>query len=221
MIEADLTIKTLAYWHCGTGRGQSAALDAIAARDELGLPLVPGRTVKGLLRDAVRRYASLGHCASGWTTALFGSEGFGPPRHGEEAPTPSTRTQPGKIAVTSAFVDREVRDWFREAERTMDSVIVAQRRATLFRTISATAIDPDRGVARVGSLRTVEVVVPLTLKATVSIADIEACDIEDRSQTAVAVLTHAVALIGALGAHRTRGLGRCVVSLAPVGGERP
>ena len=41
----------LSYWHAGSGQGRSAVSDALVQNDRNGLPFLPGRTVKGLLRE--------------------------------------------------------------------------------------------------------------------------------------------------------------------------
>ena len=50
-----LKIDIQSYWHPSTGRGQGSDVDALAHRDKDGIPCLPGRTIKGLLRDAVNR----------------------------------------------------------------------------------------------------------------------------------------------------------------------
>jgi len=44
-------ITFLDFWHLGSGAGAGAALDATVVKDEAGLPYVPGKTLKGLLRE--------------------------------------------------------------------------------------------------------------------------------------------------------------------------
>ena len=48
-LELDLS----SYWHIGSGKGADAVADAVVLKDEAGLPVVPGRTLKGLLRDCM------------------------------------------------------------------------------------------------------------------------------------------------------------------------
>jgi CRISPR/Cas system CMR subunit Cmr4 (Cas7 group RAMP superfamily) len=55
-----LKIEIRSYWHPGTGRGQGSHLDATTHRNARGLPSLPGRTVKGLVRDAVCRWEAFG-----------------------------------------------------------------------------------------------------------------------------------------------------------------
>ena len=56
------------YWHCGSGLAAGADMDALVVRDADGLPFVPGKTIKGLVKQA---YESL----YGKNSDLFGEEG--------------------------------------------------------------------------------------------------------------------------------------------------
>ena len=39
-------------WHCGSGLSSGADCDSLVVKDKNGLPFVPGKTIKGLLREA-------------------------------------------------------------------------------------------------------------------------------------------------------------------------
>ena len=45
-------IEFLSNWHCGSGLAAGADVDALVIKDKYGLPYIPGRTIKGLLREA-------------------------------------------------------------------------------------------------------------------------------------------------------------------------
>lgn len=54
-------MKTIKYiidffsnWHCGSGLAAGADIDALVIKDKNGMPYIPGRTMKGLLRDAAQ-----------------------------------------------------------------------------------------------------------------------------------------------------------------------
>ena len=49
-IEYEITFHS--DWHCGSGLAAGADVDALVIKDKDGLPFVPGRTIKGLLREA-------------------------------------------------------------------------------------------------------------------------------------------------------------------------
>ncbi len=40
------------FWHCGSGLASGADADLLVIKDKDGIPYVPGKTVKGLLREA-------------------------------------------------------------------------------------------------------------------------------------------------------------------------
>ena len=40
-------------WHCGSGLAAGADVDTLVVKDKNGLPFVPGKTLKGLIREAV------------------------------------------------------------------------------------------------------------------------------------------------------------------------
>ena len=45
-------------WHCGSGLAAGADVDALVVKDENGMPFVPGKTIKGLVREAVSEIRS-------------------------------------------------------------------------------------------------------------------------------------------------------------------
>ena len=54
-----MNTKTIKYviefysdWHCGSGLASGAEADAVVIKDKHGLPYVPGKTLKGLVREA-------------------------------------------------------------------------------------------------------------------------------------------------------------------------
>lgn len=182
------------FWVSGTGRGSGALLDATAHRDANGLPVVPGRHLKGLLRDAIEAAQEWNWPGyEGMAAALFGDRTEGVPR--------GTVPRRGALRVGDA--------------RLPDAVIAlltngaaAKRKDGLFRVLSSTRIDGRSGTAMDQTLRSMEVVVPLQLYSTVeTVAGIEAP--QDWPRLIRAVLP----LISAVGAHRSRGLGRAVLSL--------
>ncbi len=44
-------IQFYSEWHCGSGMGSGADLDLLVIKDAEGLPFVPGKTIKGLLKE--------------------------------------------------------------------------------------------------------------------------------------------------------------------------
>lgn len=50
-IKYKITFHT--YWHSGSGLAAGADADLLVIKDREGLPFVPGKTIKGLIREAV------------------------------------------------------------------------------------------------------------------------------------------------------------------------
>ena len=101
----------------------------------------------------------------------------------------------GNIAAESFFSDAVI-----GRERSM--ILAKNWQHSLFRTVSSTAIDPQ-GIALGHSLRKMQVTVPCKMEGCIlHIPEEEA----DR-------LSHAMALVKQMGYHRSRGLGRCCMSI--------
>lgn len=195
-----LHCRFLSYWHPGTGGGLGAWLDA-RARAVDGLPLVPGRTLKGVLRDAVYRAEALGwfgewpRSDGNWTDHLFGKEA-----------SEAGASVPGVLRVGSAELEAATLAAFHslptKEERT--EALRGMRSA-----LHQTALNDD-GVAKDSSLRGMEVYVPMPLVA--PLEWIGSSDSPDAA-TAFKVLARSLSLVEGLGAHRTRGLGRVELQL--------
>jgi hypothetical protein len=205
--ELTLSFDMHSFWHAGSGRGRSAVLDAEVIRDACGLPYLPGKTVKGLLRKAVRLAEMVGEVPAGTTVEMFGSEvpGLGT---GEDtsADAQDQALERGRFATTPGSL------WFGSAELPEDwqRWAAAQGReaaaqlAPLFRVVASTAIDKD-GMAREHTLRVVEVAVPMQLRAVVAGPDDTAW--QRHIQAALPYLR-------AVGGRNSRGYGRTTVTIA-------
>ena len=44
-------VTFLDYWHLSSGLSAGSKLDSTVTRDENGLPYIPGKTIKGLIRE--------------------------------------------------------------------------------------------------------------------------------------------------------------------------
>lgn len=185
----DLRIKLLSYWHVGSGLGRGADLDALVLKDRDGLPYLPGRTLKGLLREAMQSCEEAGQIKEGRTHELFGK----PAEEGKY-----DGSTPGALAFDDGRLNEEERTFLASSEG-------SSIRSALFDRFSSTSLD-DKGMAQDKTLRTIELCVPLELQARISLMDsVEGCWISD--------LKKACLLLKSLGSHRNRGLGRCSVSL--------
>lgn len=193
------------FWRAGTGRGGGALLDELVHKDAYGLPCLPGRTVKGLLRDAVYRAEMWGLLPDGvkepnFTQCWFGTDALA---QGEIR----LETQPGALGVSDAVLDKQLLDYlqWQQREKPTDFQRLAQG---FFHQIHATAIKHETGSAKDKSLRGMEVTIPLTLTA--QLYKLQPNKLIDNW---FEELKKCLPLIRAVGNSRSRGLGRVTVSL--------
>jgi len=198
-MKVEIEFDIVSFWHAGTGRGDGAVADAVVARTAAGLPCLPGRTVKGLLRDAAELGEEAGVVPAGRTAHWFGHgvldlQGDADERDRalEEA---RFLTTPGRLAVSSATLPEA---WERWAEGD------PAERSAFFQRFATTALD-ERGIAKDQTLRVIELAVPLCLRATLDGLEGE----EDARAFADCLL-----FVRCLGSHRNRGLGRVEVRMA-------
>lgn len=179
-----LRIEVLSHWRVGTGRDRPGALDATCLRDVDGLPIIPGKHLKGLLRDAMIRAQSFGWISLA-PAALFGGE-----------ISPQTAPRPGMIRIETARLCNADR-----AALGGNPELISM----LFETRRATAMGPE-GIAKPGSLRFEEVAVPMVLEANLH-------PLEAAPEGWKNALNASLPLLRGIGAQRTRGLGRCSVTI--------
>ncbi len=199
-----LLIDIRSPWHAGTGRGSGSHLDALIRRDALGLPLLPGRSIKGLLRDAVTRANQLGWYGPTADGLSFIREAFGV-RSGDDDGLQPEDVTAGRLRVSDARLPEDVRQYLQHPETG------EQERSALANTLVmelySTALDESTGAALSHSLRGIEAAVPLPLEA--HLAWTGADDLAWGDQ-----LRRALPLLRAVGSQRSRGFGRSRVTLA-------
>lgn len=189
-----LTIDIRSWWHPGSGRSGGAVVDATAHRDAAGLPVLPGRHLKGLLRDALE-------CAEAWNWT--GHAGLPERLFGSRTESGKTHApQPGCLRVSDGRLQADLAAYL--AGHETGKALIAK----LFRSQFATAVDHDSGTALDHSLRGIEVVVPLQLEAHIRPVP-GRIPPDGWSERMAEVLP----LIDAVGAGRTRGLGRAELAL--------
>lgn len=128
-------------WHCGSGLAAGADVDALVVKDENGLPFVPGKTMKGLVREAVEEIRSM----QGKESDEEFIEAFGYFDDKE-------RKEKGCMFFTNAELNKEE----------YEAIVSNDAARFMCRNIANTAID-DNGIAQEHSLRKMEVVVPCAL----------------------------------------------------------
>ena len=170
-------------WHIGNGHEGGAYAYALVVKNHLNLPYLPGKSIKGLLRQAFETAVDnqwFGDHAL--LNKLFGYENEG-------------LFSQGIIKVSSAQLSDAETDFFLEKPSAMKY---------LYRVLQSTAINKQTGVAVEGSLRSLEVTVPMILQAEISLS-------EDQAEFQQHLID-AITLITELGAKRHRGLGQVTVT---------
>lgn len=142
MIQINYTIEFLSDWMCSSGLGAGAETDNEVIKDKHGLPYIPGRTVKGLLRDAMEDMAEVEKVKASEIEDLFG----------KKTETDGAESIPGVISVGNATL----------SDYEKNEIIAHNMKELLYRRIASTAIN-EKGIALDKSLRVSEVCIPLTL----------------------------------------------------------
>ena len=185
----DLTIKIEFFspWNCSSGLSAGADADSLVIKDKDGLPYLPGKTVKGLIREAVEDYVSLSGRPID-TAAAFGKEA--------KSDTADSLPQKGTLFFSNASLDKK------EA----CAILEAGTADFLYINRASTAIDKNTGIAQDHSLRTIETTVPCTLYAHVMHVE------DDLAEC----MKQALGLIKHIGTGRNRGMGRCRFSIVKI-----
>lgn len=179
-------IEFFSDWHCGSGLASGADIDQLVIKDQDKLPFVPGKTIKGLVREAIETIGGFSQVDPQKEELLNEAFGFFDTHDKNKVPIK------GLLFFSNA-----------ELPAVQKEVICNNSLAKyLYRAVSSTSIDED-GVAKEGSLRRTETVIPCILYGDIlDVPDLLMQDIED-----------ALHFIKRMGANRNRGLGRCRFSI--------
>lgn len=191
----DITYRITFYtdWHCGSGLAAGADVDALVIKDAEGLPFIPGKTMKGLIREAAEDL-----------------RGFAEKEDAE-------LTKEDKYIRTFGYFKDDKAEmtrgeaFFKDAvlpQMERDELVRCNAARHLYRQVASTAID-DKGIAKEHSLRKMEVVVPCVLEG-------EIINLPDDMKQDI---TDALHYIKRLGQNRNRGLGRCSIEVKEGGAK--
>ncbi len=181
------TIRLLSDWHVSSGLSGGVNADIITLKDNNRLPYIPGKTIKGLLREALEEINEVQKekCAKTDIERLFG-----------EKKESGDATKKNDFGTNSFFSNAELPQI--EKKELTDNKL----QACLYRNISSTTID-EQGVAKSKSLRAMEVCIPIRLEGEISGVSDEDIDL----------LKMAMRWIRRLGMKRNRGFGKCIFEL--------
>ncbi|MBP7642042.1 MAG: hypothetical protein KA767_01820 [Saprospiraceae bacterium] len=192
------TITFLEYWQVSSGLGIGSAADSECLKDDKGLPYIPGKTLKGLWRDAF--------LYSGQEKNI--AEYFGKDAEEKEKDDIMSETQKKPIITLQDKNSEPGRA--RWSNATLSSALIHglkdknELKAQLYTSVTSTAIN-EKGVAKAKSLRTAQVCLPLTLEGEITMSDSISRD-EDLFKKAAPWLRR-------MGMGRNRGFGRCIVKI--------
>lgn len=128
-------------WHCGSGLAAGADVDALVVKDKDGLPFIPGKTIKGLLREAIEGIR--GYQGKACDGAFINTFGY-------------FKDKEEMARGESFFTNAEL------CQQERNTIIANKAERFLYRSIASIAIG-ENGIAKEHSLRKMQVVVPCTL----------------------------------------------------------
>lgn len=210
-MDIKYTIEFFSYWHCGSGLSAGADVDLLTIKDEHYLPYVPGKTLKGLIREAAENLSSFNpeeYASSDELCIVFGK-------------TPNDKYTQGSADNTvgcAFFSNAELPDidkatfgrLYEEYKAKIDKQNDETKKridiwkivsSYLYERINSTAID-EKGIAKEHSLRRIEVALPCVLTGTI-------LNLPDNNVKIQHTLKDSLKFIKRLGENRNRGLGRC------------
>lgn len=190
-VEVRYSLTFLSDWHAGSGLSIGAKADASVIKDANGLPFLPGKSIKGLLKDALidimEAQPTRVNCND--ILELFGGVP-GKDCLESDATAHSEETIKGRLFFSNAHLELDLSN----SEH-------APLKEYLYRTQASTAIN-DKGTAIQGSLRVIETTIPLELYGFIS-------QREPFSEHTLNLLDMAMRWTRHIGQNRNRGLGRC------------
>lgn len=182
----DISYKITFFseWHCGSGLTSGSDLDGLVVRDGDGFPFIPGKTLKGLLKEAAECILSLQNKESGsdgFITKVFG--------YFDEGNINASKIHSkGEAFFSDAVIHPDLKQY----------VCYNSLEDYFFRKVASTKIG-ENGIAEKHSLRSLETTIPCELTATIYHVDEEY----------KAQLQQCMQWVKRLGLNRHRGLGRC------------
>lgn len=137
-------ITFLSDWHAGSGLSSGADADSVVIKDKNNLPYLPGKTIKGLLKDIFEDFKEVQPTL---VNDDFIKTYFGNYINNQK------ESQQGKLFFSNAELNNKEKS---EISKDMSNL--------LYRNIVSTKIG-ENGVAENSSLRTMQVCVPVLLEA--------------------------------------------------------
>lgn len=192
-----LKLTLLSAANPGSGEGWAGTIDSDVVFDEFGLPYIPARRVKGILREMANEVAAalqLCHADETLKLAPTDVEGlFGRPGQDDSAP----------LAIANAYLEDypRLRAWLQWAQQKTPHLAAPDQVISAFTHVRhQTAIDPD-GIARDNSLRLTRVLNP-------GHEFVSVIELRDEKEKHKILLALAAQVTRHFGGKRNRGLGK-------------
>lgn len=186
--EIDVRVDLLSDMCCGTGENTGIHLDQVTATDSSGLPIIPGKRLKGLLKDSASVLTKHGYANGDVFTGLFGSSGG---------------RRRGKLEIMSAELSDSAA--IRQGLTNAPGIYLPGQVTQVFTTTrSHTKID-QLGIAKNHSLRTNQVVSKIVGDQGVSFGF--TVRITDPSEDDIKLFEAAVKTLRHIGLNKNRGYG--------------
>ncbi|QZE15488.1 hypothetical protein K4L44_06560 [Halosquirtibacter laminarini] len=187
IVKYRYTVTMFSDWHIGSGLSGGAELDMVVLKDHNRLPYIPGKTIKGLVREMSQLLCDLDSYNTTEDTlmSLYGSRS----EKGEDI---GGNCSKGTLFFSDATLEKDLQEMLLEK----------QYQDELYSIVASTAIGED-GIAKKHSLRSAEVTIPLILSGVV-MGDFKSSEM---------FIQDSFSMIKRLGIGRNRGCGRCEIKL--------
>ena len=197
MTDINYTLTFFSDWHCGSGLSGGSESDALVKKTREGLPYVPGKTVKGLLKEAAMDLFEGDPDYNDFIETCFGTRQDNQQKKSapEVFEKPECQFFYSNIELASLLAQYLIRVPAKNEKKPTE-------KEKLFRKIQTTSIDEKTGVAKNKTLRTIEVTIPITIVGKIS-NNLS----EDHKYNKK--IKDCLRMIKRLGVNRNRGLGRC------------
>jgi len=192
------TITFLEYWQVSSGLGIGSAADSECLKDRYGLPYIPGKTLKGLWRDAFLFSGQEKNIAQ-----YFGKDA-------EEIVKNDKKSENQKDPIIALQNKNSEPGRARWSNATLSSALIHELKdknelkAQFYTSVTSTAIN-ENGIAKAKSLRTAQVCLPITLLGEIVLPD--------GKDNAADLFIKAAPWLRRMGMGRNRGFGRCIVKI--------
>lgn len=197
----NMEFNIQSYWHIGSGLEGGAYADALALKDAQLLPYLPGKSIKGFLRDAFAKAEQ-----NNWFTGLDLANNYSLVDLLFGIKNTKGIAKQGILQISSAVLSSQEIQFLSQNPKA---------KSQLYKVTYATAIN-DKGVAKNTSLRSLEVCVPMELTAQVAINTNHVGYLENKNilhENLHVWLKQVVTFITEIGAKRHRGLGKVIINV--------